>query len=378
LVVAAAAEELESFGGQDGGRGHAEGLGPELAVEAVSGRGLTLTVVRDEPLVEALQRLGAVRRAEHVLRRVVASDPRELRGVFDCAHGHGAFERFKQAAKRIGLGVLSLTLFFSDVLSDFGVCVKLYQTDNPRWATTAALLLVGQYVVVYLRALAYLETTHGKDSEIYTRFRCFGFPMGVISLDLLMLVEPFGLLGQLPLPEWLRQFVPAFKATRIITEVFCESLPQCLLQSSIFAIVVHRTTGLSLFFGTASDADRALAQNAAVLPMSIAISLVAILKTWIVDIVIESRKKGSTPAKEIARLYNMGQGLAIDAIKRGGLIEWACPRAVEAEEVGGLLDALSANSTITSLDLSKSELGWDATLVILRYPFRLALTVSFN
>ena len=48
----------------------------------------------------------------------------------------------------------------------------------------------------------------------------------------------------------------------------------------------------------------------------IAIALIAILKTWIVDVVLESRKKGSTPKKELWRLYNMGQGLPLDAIKK--------------------------------------------------------------
>ena len=35
------------------------------------------------------------------------------------------------------------------------------------------------------------------------------------------------------------QFVPAYKATRIIAEILIESLPQCIFQSYIYIIVVH-------------------------------------------------------------------------------------------------------------------------------------------
>ena len=52
-------------------------------------------------------------------------------------------------------------------------------------------------------------------------------------------LEPFGLLTVVAMPDWLRQFVPAYKATRIIAEVAIESVPQCLLQSYIY--VVFRT-----------------------------------------------------------------------------------------------------------------------------------------
>ena len=39
---------------------------------------------------------------------------------------------------------------------------------------------------------------------------------GLLLLDCLMIFEPFGLLAILPFPDWLRQFLPAYKATRII------------------------------------------------------------------------------------------------------------------------------------------------------------------
>ena len=40
-------------------------------------------------------------------------------------------------------------------------------------------------------------------------------------------------------PSSLAQFVPAYKATRIIGEVVIESLPQCILQSFIYVVVIR-------------------------------------------------------------------------------------------------------------------------------------------
>ena len=77
-----------------------------------------------------------------------------------------------------------------------------------------------------------------------------------------------------------------------ITEASCESMPQCvLLQSYILTVVLHRTDHIFGLFGTASVSDYALASDATLLPNSIVISLVAILKTWVVDIVLEAGRK---------------------------------------------------------------------------------------
>lgn len=84
-----------------------------------------------------------------------------------------------------------------------------------------------------------------------------------------MFLEPFGLLAVLPFPEWLKQFIPAYKATRIIAEVVIESLPQCFLQSYIYLAVVYKSRD-----GTASESELAMLEYTAVLPTSILISTV--------------------------------------------------------------------------------------------------------
>lgn len=56
-----------------------------------------------------------------------------------------------------------------------------------------------------------MRATFGPTSCLTLSFTWFGFPMGVLVLDFLMLLEPFGLLAVLPLPAWLKQFIPACK-----------------------------------------------------------------------------------------------------------------------------------------------------------------------
>ena len=126
-------------------------------------------------------------------------------------------------------GLATVAIYFADIYSDIQVMLLLYRTNNLIWATEAAFFLVAQYVAVYLRVLAYLNGTFGAASWQHRAFLVFGLPVGVLLLDLLMFLEPFGLLAILPLPETLKQFIPAYKATRIIAEVTIESMPQVVI-----------------------------------------------------------------------------------------------------------------------------------------------------
>ena len=111
---------------------------------------------------------------------------------------------FGHHAKRITLGLLTIGLFFADVISDVvRVCIMFFATQNRVWGSEAALLLGGQYVMVYWRVSTYLLSAFGDGSAMYRWFRWVGLPFGVVALDVLMLLEPIGLLRLrvLPLPE---------------------------------------------------------------------------------------------------------------------------------------------------------------------------------
>lgn len=247
---------------------------------------------------------------------------------------------------------VSVGVYFADLISDVQVTMLLLNTGNYVWGTMSVLLLTTQFLVVYLRVLPYMHSTFGGTSSLYITFLLLGFPSGLLMLDVLMFFEPFGLLALLPFPEWVRQFVPAYKATRIIAEVVIESLPQCVLQSYIYVIVIFHSNA-----GTASPSELAMLDFASVIPTSLIISTIAMLKLWI-EVVMGAKAAGLTIRAKAIQLWDVGAGLPLDALKKGTIVDWKCPYKLEGPEVAPLLDALARNSSLTKLDLTASGLTW--------------------
>ena len=216
-------------------------------------------------------------------------------------------------------GIMSVSLYFADLLSDVQVVQLLLNTGNYWWAAQAIFLLVAQFVVCWIRVIPYLGSSFGLDSCVYHSWLWFGFPFGLVALDFLMFLEPFGLLTVVPMPDWLRQFIPAYKATRIIAEVAIESLPQCVLQSYIYLVVINSAKA-----GTATPSQIAMVDFASLLPKSVLISLLSTLKTWI-ELVHGARQAGLSVAAKALQLWQVGAGLPLDALKKGAIINWTCP-----------------------------------------------------
>lgn len=259
---------------------------------------------------------------------------------------------FMQAVTRAANGILAVSLYFADIISDIQVLQLLWSTGNYTWGVMSVFLLLLQFVVVYARVLPYLSSTFGSDSAVYWGFIAFGFPFGLLLLDCLMFLEPFGLLSVLPFPPWLRQFIPAYKSTRIIFEVLIESLPQCMLQAYIYVVVIHNVND-----GVATDSQLALVDAVSLLPKSVLISVLATLKTWI-ELVFGARAAGLTVFAKAIQLWNVGAGLPLDALKKGAISEWTCSYSLDETETLPLLDALSRNSSLVYLDLATSGLIW--------------------
>jgi hypothetical protein len=203
--------------------------------------------------------------------------------------------------------------------------------------------------------LPYLSNTFSPESRIYLVFLWLGFPLGLFFLDFLMFLEPFGLLTILPFPPWMKQFIPAYKATRVIAEVVIESLPQSVLQSYIYVVVIKRCGHNAPLDPTRPCLPRhmAMMESVSALPKSILISTLATLKTW-VELVFAARAAGLTVMAKGLQLWNVGAGLPLDALKKGTIVEWACPYTLDESEVTPLIDALSKNGSLTSLNLGPS------------------------
>ena len=330
---------------------------------------------------------------------VVAPPPPSEDGWMTAIVNTGIITVLKNSAN----GFISVFMFFADMLSDIAVIVLLWTTGNYVWAVMAITGLVAQFVVMYQRCLPYMRNTFGAESCINLGFVYLGFPFGLLILDFLMLLEPFGLLTVLPLPTWLKQFIPACelawrhsylprphahltaatlprtaatlprrpaeslahlcslawlgnadKATRVITEIAIESLPQSLLQSYILIVVVQQTQD-----GTANDHVLAMVDSASVMPQSISISTLAILKTWI-EIVQQSREAGISVRTKASQLWHVGAGLPLDALKKGSIVDWACTYVLDKAEIPPLLDALIKNTSLARLNLAEAGLEWDA------------------
>ena len=175
---------------------------------------------------------------------------------------------------------------------------------------------------------------------------------GLLFLDGLMFLEPFGLLTILPFPAWMRQFIPAYKATRVIAEVVIESLPQSILQAYIYVVVVKHSNA-----GTALPRELAMMEFADALPKSILISSLATLKTWI-ELVAGARQAGLSVGAKAIQLWQVGAGLPLDALKKGTIVDWSCPYKLDSSEIQPLLDALSKNGSLTYLSLANSGITW--------------------
>ena len=96
---------------------------------------------------------------------------------------------------------------------------------------------------------------------------------------------------------------------------------------------------------------------ASVLPKSILISSFAILKTWI-ELVHSARQAGLSVRAKAMQLWQVGAGLPLDALKKGTIVEWACPYKLDVAEIAPLLDALGKNGSLIHLDLTGSGLSW--------------------
>ena len=107
---------------------------------------------------------------------------------------------FSQILNNTANGFVTVSVYFADIISDVQVLVLLYDTGNMTWALLSLFFLVAQFVAIYVRVLPYLRTTFGAESPIYLVYLWIGCPIGSLLLDILMFLEPFGLLAVLPLP----------------------------------------------------------------------------------------------------------------------------------------------------------------------------------
>ena len=364
----AARADEECGGGEEGGGGGGKPpkessaqemrLQLSMSIHQIEELELKLKLYRGSPVliagVEPALQVQRARRAEleAVLDAGSGAAAQQAAAAAPAKKQKGGRGEIAQLINNTANGFVTVSVYFADIVSDVQVVIMLWDTGNFAWAWMSIFFLVAQFVAIYLRVLPYLSATFGKESYVYLGFLYLGCPIGCLALDVLMFLEPFGLLAVLPLPTWAKTFIPAYKATRVIAEVFIESMPQSLLQSYILVVVMGHVNE-----GTASASDLAMLGYISALPKSITISMLSTLKTWF-ELVDGSRKAGISIKTKAWQLWNVGGGLPLDAFKKGAIVEWACAYQLDEGEISPLLNALEDNSSLVRLNLASSGLGW--------------------
>ena len=133
---------------------------------------------------------------EHAVTDVAGLGNEDDEGEASC-FTRFARSNFMVVLQRSTNGLIAIALYFADLISDVSVMLLLIEAGDVIWASEAAVLLFAQFVAVYFRVLPYLRTTFGRTDWHYLTFLLLGLPAGLIALDLLMFLEPFGLLVML-------------------------------------------------------------------------------------------------------------------------------------------------------------------------------------
>ncbi|EOD20734.1 hypothetical protein EMIHUDRAFT_229345 [Emiliania huxleyi CCMP1516] len=111
-------------------------------------------------------------------------------------------------------GVFGAFLFYADLGFDVVLAIQLFETNHPIWGTLTVIFIAQQYVAVWLGVTFWLhaqfgigckcesgDKTYTSVSLATTLFLCAGFPIGPLVLDVVMFLEPLGLLHLLPPPR---------------------------------------------------------------------------------------------------------------------------------------------------------------------------------
>jgi hypothetical protein len=143
------------------------------------------------------------------------------------------------------IGVAAILLFYADMAADVAVARSLFASGISIWGWATVSFIGLQYLICYAMVLVYLCRSHRQLHGHYcgTRtivFAVLGLPAGPMILDVLMFLEPLGLLPALRfcMPEALAidvaVLIPHYRRARSLVEVAVEGVPQTMLELYIF------------------------------------------------------------------------------------------------------------------------------------------------
>ena len=217
---------------------------------------------------------------------------------------------------KVGISLSGLGLLVADIYTDCTVIKLLFSLGHTGVGALGLWFLLQPYVFVGFVACRFITRLTGCPWWAILPL----MPLILPCSDVLMFLEPFGPLIKPHVPTAFWRYLLAYKATRMVAEVVLESAWQAGLQSTLFVNVMESgTAGAQMY------------DFARVVPTSILISAVVMLKTWI-ELHLDARKRGETVIMRLDKLAKMG-GAAPSNANVGELLKEGFP-LVELIEAG--------------------------------------------
>ena len=269
-----------------------------------------------------------------------------------CLAPHGLY--IHVVLRRALNGVVTVWLYFADIISDIEVAYLLYTAgvEAGRPASTLHTSPDSTLRPVHrcLRTRDALPRVHlWQEHERLPGLCVAGAAAGMLALDMLMFLEPFGLPLAGSLMMRTHSGVQGDAHHRGRTEPTAVLAAAYILVTVMHHVHDHTATGRE---GATQHGDRRR-DLGEILPRSIAISTLTMLKTWI-ELVHSAREAGISVRDKIGQLWNVGHGLPLDALKKGTITTWSCQYSLSDGEVKQLYDALIKNSSLVRLNLAKA------------------------
>ncbi|KAL1519271.1 hypothetical protein AB1Y20_022800 [Prymnesium parvum] len=241
------------------------------------------------------------------------------------------------------LGALSALVFYADVASDVLLARELAEAHETAWAALSVFFIAAPCLLAYGSIGAYVRRTHGHSPRLWLAL-ALGFPFGIVLLDLVMFVELSSLLHELsdalPAVRALKLFLPSYRATRVLWELSLETVPQSVLQLHIYLSWRHADAGVAV----------------PLLSTSLAFSLLNLVKCT-VSLYLDARRAGVGLRAHLWQLVELGRGLPLHALKANSVDAWKCEVALRDSALRELCAALRSNRSVRLLDLSFTSLG---------------------
>ena len=245
--------------------------------------------------------------------------------------------------------ILSIFLYFLDVVTDLLLCVAFYRQNYMEWFFLMVIFIVLPYAIATIGIAYYAKLEHAG----MCRLAIYIFsPVLPIICDMFL---PFYSVTQHFCPDELINFMVQYEATRTLSEAVLETIPQLSLQVYIYLHCQGQNTYCEQMEETGNTA---LMQRADIaLIQSLVAGGVCVVYRFVV-VYLDMKHQGLTLKAYLKSLIQLGAGLPLRAITENSMRELKLPHAqLLNAQVRSLSTALKNNTSLTKIDLCDNQIG---------------------